>query len=289
MPSDSSGCSRVAPLSSMASAASSSRTSPGRCCSSGAAARAAPPTTCPTTSPVPRLRPGHRHRRRPPHPLRPRRSAAQRRATPAGLPRSARHLRHLEGADHDRHLGTPGVPLRPRVPLHSWLPLQLLAPRTATARRRRNQNVSPRRTPAPPRLRSGRPRVQVPSSALVSSSWSCRWISLASDQRRRCSSRSVVFRATSASWWNRSMASDASRICSRVRRIMRPTVGPADDHGEAPVPTITSSKRSSVPRSNGCGARSPTAPPTIIFGGSTRRSVTPTSGRQKSRPTSTTT
>jgi lipase len=32
---------------------------------------------------------------------------------------------------------------------------------------------------------------------------------------------------------------------------MRPTVGPADDHGEAAVPTITSSKRSSVPRSNG--------------------------------------
>jgi pimeloyl-ACP methyl ester carboxylesterase len=32
-----------------------------------------------------------------------------------------------------------------------------------------------------------------------------------------------------------------------------------------------------------------TAPPTIISGGSTRRSATPASGHQKSRPTSTTT
>jgi len=66
----------------------------------------------------PSQRSGHRHRRRPPHPLRPRRSPTRRPATPACLPRSARHLRHLEGADHDPHLRMRGVPLRPRVPLH---------------------------------------------------------------------------------------------------------------------------------------------------------------------------
>jgi hypothetical protein len=67
MPSNSRGCSRLAPLSSMASAASSSRPHRGRCCSSGAAARGvrrsrrAPDRrrypTAPPRSPLPGPRP----------------------------------------------------------------------------------------------------------------------------------------------------------------------------------------------------------------------------------------
>ena len=53
--------------------------------------------------------------------------------------------------------------------------------------------------------------------------------------------------------------------------------------------SMTCSTQCAVPRSNDRGPRSPTTPPTTSSAGGTRRSTTPTSGHQKSRPTSTTT